>query len=286
MNILKFALLAVTTCFVVVPCSAADTVTTTKEVQIKTGPTDAPTKEIRVTIDKDKKNDKDKDDADDEDDGDDDDFDDDEDDENPVGNYPYGQPDIKESSKGVWSASLPGKTFNIVSQWSQEPMFKVERNPDNKFEGAASLIAIKEGIPGQMGPEGATLLAYIYDPKALQIDTSSPAAVLKMFIDEPVAMAKQAGLTIKVDEPKGKQDKTAGVVDDTRRKLTLMQKIQKPKADAPESTETVEQVIQTHYYRILIGKDWVVLGLVMGDDKISEKDAQAFLDTIALKPKA
>lgn len=185
--------------------------------------------------------------------------------------YIYGDPKMqKDEAKGTWTALLPSKGFTIKSHWNEEPEFQLEYGPDKKAQGAVSLATVKLSLDENVA-HTLHLLVNIYDPKAVDLDMSSPEQVVKELITEPAKEAEQRGFKIETTKLEGAVQKGFGVLDDVRRKISISQE---------------GKGLQSQYYRLLIGKDFVVLGLVIGPfDGITES-SKAFLDGISLEDKA
>lgn len=184
--------------------------------------------------------------------------------------YPYGEPKIEENSdQNGWNALLPANGFAIKSQWKEEPQFQMEYGPDQKFQGAVSLATVQlshnENIPHTLH-----LLVYIFDPKSIELNMSSPEAVINQLITAPAKQAEQQGYTIKTREIAASPIRTAGVIEDARRQIAISKD---------------DKGLQSQFYRVLVGKDYVVLALVIGPFEGLEADAQAFFNGISLESK-
>jgi hypothetical protein len=185
--------------------------------------------------------------------------------------YPFGEPIIKEdTAKSVWIATLPGRGIKIQSQWTSEPTF--EQNA-----GVAALGSMQMPTSNDQGTPVISQLFYVYTPEALKFDIKNPASIVGKVIDEPVKIAREAGKNIKVSTISGK--KASGVVEDTRRKVTIVENTEDADGNA-----TAGETEQVQYFRLLIGKDYIIFSLVAGGPDLSEKDAQKFLDNISIEP--
>lgn len=187
--------------------------------------------------------------------------------------YPYGEPLIVENgAKSGWDAKLPGKDLVIKSQWKDEPEFQMEFGPDQKFQGAVSLATVKTSNNEKM-PHTLHLLVYIYDPKAIDLDTSKPDSVIDQLITTPAKQAEEHGYTISsvdLGTTRAKLDKIPGFAKEVRKQLSIKQD---------------GEGVQSQFYRLLVGKDYVVLGLVIGGYEELKDDAQQFFDGITIEPK-
>lgn len=181
--------------------------------------------------------------------------------------YPYGEPKITKDDKGTWTALLPSKGFMIKSEWAQEPEFQMEYGPDKKFQGAVSLATIKVSLDEKV-PHTLHLLVNIYDPQAIELDMSSPERVIQQLITEPTKEAEQRGFKLETAKIEGSAQKGFGVLEDIRRRISIFQE---------------GKGMQTQFYRVIIGKDFVVLGLVIGAFEGLQEDAKTFFDSIAFE---
>lgn len=236
------------------------------------------------------------DDDEDDDERDDDDLDDEEDfdEENVSAPYPFGElkleqgvkttdavaagstsPKTDQGSKtAIWKADLPAKGFMIRSEWDEKPEFQNAARPDGKPQGAATL-AMQQISDQEQQPFSLYVLMYIYDPEAVGIAMTSPEKVIEQLITAPAEEAKQYGFVSAIsDLPATKpvdarQLQDLGVLKDIRKKVGIGQQ---------------DKTLYSQFYRLFIGKDFVVLGLVLGGEEGLEKKAQTFFDRISLVP--
>lgn len=187
---------------------------------------------------------------------------------------PAALPTVAAVKTAPWKAELPGKGFTIRSEWDEKPEFQNAARPDGKPQGAATL-AMQQISEQEQQPFSLYVLMYIYDPETVGIAMTSPEKVIEQLITAPAEEAKQYGFVSTItDLPStqiadAKQLQDYGVLKDVRKKVGIGQQ---------------DKTLYSQFYRLLIGKDFVVLGLVLGGEDGLEKKAQNFFDHISLSP--
>lgn len=181
--------------------------------------------------------------------------------------YPFGEPKIsKEADGSHWIALLPtnipegaSQKMTIRSVWPIQP-------------------EVFTGFPGE--PAGAIsltdqehVLLYIYKPELAGFKALTAETVLDEMINKPAELLKGQGLSIDiVDLNEGnKIDKTIqslGVEKDAQRQLIIKKE---------------DKVLQSQFFRVLVGKDFIILGLAIGADAGAKEDGVAFLNGITLE---
>lgn len=174
----------------------------------------------------------------------------------------------------LWKAELPAKSFTIRSEWDEKPEFQNAARPDGKPQGAATL-AMQQISEQEQQPFSLYVLMYIYDPETVGIAMNSPEKVIEQLITAPAEEAKQYGFVSTITDLPPTQPvdtrlmQEQGVLQDVRKKVGIGQQ---------------DKTLYSQFYRLFIGKDFVVLGLVLGGEDGLEKKAQNFFDHISLVP--
>lgn len=179
--------------------------------------------------------------------------------------YQFGTPTIiEDEATGKWTATLPGNGLNILSVW--------EKKPEVSLEGVSKGQIFLQHLdnPSLHYLHG---IAYIFntalDPTLSESKEPLVDTIIKQLILIPTEEAKKEGYEVELKTFTGQKTEMEGIVLD-KRFHRLMKKEGKEEA---------------HFYRIIVGKDFVIVGMVLTAYEEKVSDANIFLDKIVIESK-
>lgn len=180
--------------------------------------------------------------------------------------YKFGSPKIvKDESTNKWKATLPGNGFNIISLWTDKP------EPSFEVVDKGQIILQHVDDSSLHYLHG---LSYIFDPALDPIYSKSKEplvdAVMKQLILTPTEEAKKSGYEVELQIIDGSKTTMPEVIFD-KRFLRLIKKDGKNK--------------DAHFYRIIIGQDFVIVGMIIAAYDANVVEANNFLNQIIFETK-